>query len=228
MVLKTYDRDKEYISQEMPTHFINTETELAQDLKPGDTVVYIKNATNWKKSSDSSGIRFLGIYPYKDYPMFTYTRYCYQFNDSSSINNTITLTSPYVGSIVYAGSKIANNYNGPGTYTYNTMGGNVIPNAWTKYSSNITGSPINVDTHNQFRYATKYIKIMILINWYNNLSDTVLVDDLEFKDTTNTIFNSKIQELCISNIARSDSDILNRFRTGILVKDSNVTYMLTD
>jgi hypothetical protein len=226
--VETYDRDKLYINDTMSNHYINTETELAQDLKPGDTVVYVKNATNWRKTADTAGSRYLGIYPYKDYPIYTYTRNYYAFTDSNTTNNTVTLTSPYSGSLIIAGSKVANNYGSLGTHTYNTICGSTIPNIWTKYSSNISQSMVNMDTWNKFRYGTKYIKISFYLNYVQTINHITLLDDLEFIDMTDTIYNSKIQELCISNIARSDNDILNRYKTGILVKDSNVTYMLTD
>jgi hypothetical protein len=226
--IMTYDKDKNYIGDAMTNHYINTETELTQDLKPGDTIVYVKNAMNWKKTADSSGNKYLAIYPYKDYPLYTYTRNNYQFINSDIVNNTITLKTSYTGALIPAGTKVANNYGCFGSYTYSSMGGSVIPNTWKKYSSNITGESINTSSFNQFRYATRYIRIMMLMNWYNNSSDSILVDDIEFIDTTNTIYNSKIQEICVSNIARSDSDILNRYKTGILSKDSSVTYMLTE
>ncbi len=227
--IRTYDKDKQYIDDRMTNHYVNTETELAQNLNVGDTIVYLKSAANWKKSTDSSSsYRFLGIYPYKDYPVYTYTRNFYQFSDSNIINNTITLSSPYSGAFMPVGTKVANKYSGPGSYTYNTICNEVISNNWKEYSSTITGNYINSASHNIFRYGTEYIKVMILLNWYNYSNDTILIDDIEFKDMTDTIFNSKIQEVCISNIARTDSDILNRYKTGVLSKDSNVTYMLTE
>gem|GEM_PF-2297988 len=226
--VKTYDKDKLYIDDRMTNHYINTETELVQDLKPGDTIVYVKNATNWKKTADTSSTRNLGIYPYKDYPVYTYTRNYYAFIDSDAANNTITLTSPYSGTLIIAGSRVANNYGGYGTNTYNTICGISVPNTWTKYSSNISQSMINMNTWSKFRYGTKYINILFYLNYLQTINHITLLDDLEFIDTTITVFNSKIQELCISNIARCDNDILNRYKTGILVKDSNVTYMLTE
>jgi hypothetical protein len=226
--VSTYDKDKQYIDDTMTNHYINTETELVQDLKPGDTIVYVKNSINWKKLSDSINNKFIGIYPYNDYPIYTYTRKCYAFSDSNMVNNTITLTSAYTGPLVPLGTKIANHYRGLGNYTYNTICGSSIPSTWTKYSSNISTSMINVNSWNKFRYGTKYIKILFYFNYVQTSNHVTLSDDLEFIDTTDTIFDSKIQELCISNTARSDSDILNRFKTGILSKDSNVTYMLTE
>jgi len=216
-----YDSDKLFIEHRMAKHFINTETELLQDLKPGDTIVYVKNASNWYKSADHVNNKFLSIYSYKDYPVYTYTRNIYAFTDSNTTNNTITLSSPYSGLLIPAGIKVANSYDGA-TYNYCTLSGIVIPNVWTNYTF--------TSTVNSFRYGTKYVKMLFLVNYMepSPALRTTLFDDIEVKDTLGSIYNSKIQELCISNIARSDSDILNRYKTGILVKDSNVTYMLTD
>jgi hypothetical protein len=216
-----YDSDKLFIEHRMAKHFINTETELLQDLKPGDTIVYVKNAVNWNKAADNVNNKFLGIFTYKDYPVYTYTRYIYAFSDSNATNNTITLSSPYSGVLIPAGAKVANSYDGA-TYNYCTLGGVFVPNVWTNYTF--------TSSNNSFRFGTKYVKMLFLVNYMepSPALRTTLFDDIEVKDIAGSIFNSKIQELCISNIARSDSDILNRYKTGILVKDSNVTYMLTD
>jgi Tfp pilus assembly protein PilE len=222
----TYDRDKLFIGYRNVNRFVNTETELAQDLKPGDTVVYLKSAANWRKAADYPHTRWLAIYPYKDYPIYTYTRYVYEFNDSEVNTNTITLKYPYSGQLITAGSKVSNNTDGNG-YNYTTLCGINVPNTWTNYNGTITGES-TFHSENIFRYGTKYIQILFLLNYQQSTSYTTIFDDIEFKDTVGSIYNSKIQELCISNISRSDSDILNRYKTGILVKDSNVTYMLTD
>jgi hypothetical protein len=226
--ISTYDKDKNFIMDHMVNHFVNTETKLVQDLKPGDTIVYVESANNWRRQIDSSSCRYIGIYPYKEYPLYTYTGNCYTFSDSNATTNTITLTLAYNGDLIPAGTKVANNFSAWGTYTYNTIGGSYISNVWTLYTSKITGNVANMTNMRQFRYGTKYIKIMLLLDYGQSSSFATIIDDLEFIDTADVIFNSKIQEVCISNIARSDSDILDRFKSGILSKDGNVTYMLTE
>jgi hypothetical protein len=208
----------------MSSHYLNTETKLTQDLKQGDTIVYVESAANWKKSTDSVSVRFLAIYPYKDYPIYTYARKYCAFTNSDA--NTITLSAPYSGTLVPAGTAVSDNTDGG--YNYSTISGNIISNIWTNYSSaNITGSVVNASGI-QFRYGTKYIKLVLLLNYGQSSSYATVLDDIEFKDANFSIFDSKIQELCISNVARNDIDILNRYKTGILNKDSNVTYMLTE
>jgi hypothetical protein len=224
----TYDKEKLFIDPVMTNHYINTETKLAQDLKPNDTVVYLESSVNWKKSTDNILNRYIGIYPYKDYPVYTYTRKFYNYTDNNTTTNTITLSSAYTGVTIPAGTKVANNYNAYGTYTYSTLCYTSLSTAWEKYSSIIAGNVVNITNWKQFRYGTRYIQIVFLVNYGQSSLYTMLVDDIEFIDTTNTIYNSKIQEMCISNIARSDSDILNRYKTGILASDNNVTYMLTE
>jgi hypothetical protein len=225
-----YDRDYQQIGQYNTYHMVNTETVLSRDLNPGDTVMYVNNASNWKHTADVYNVKYVGISNNINYPDFAYTRNSFQFSDSNQVNNTITLVSAYTGPIVNAGTKVANYVNDGGGYRYNGASG-AYPSTttWQNYSGTIQYTNIyNTSSDNIFRYATKYVKVLMLLNYSQNSTYATLVDDIEFKDMTNTIFNSKIQELCISNIARSDVDILNRYKTGILVKDSNVTYMLTD
>ena len=225
-----YDSDYQQIGQYNTYHYVNTETVLSRDLNPGDTIMYVNNASNWKHTTDVYNIKYVGIANNTNYPDFAYTRNSFRFSDSDQVNNTITLISAYTGPVITAGTKVANYVNDGGGYRYNGASG-TFPSTttWQNYSGNIQYTNIyNTSSDNIFRYATKYVKVLMLLNYSQNSTYATLVDDIEFKDMTNTIYNSKIQELCISNIARSDSDILDRFRTGILVKDSNVTYMLTD
>ncbi len=226
--IATYDEDKLYINDMMTNHYINTETVLASQLNNGDTIVYLNNAINWKKSTDNSSLRRLGIYNYKDYPAYTYTRNHYLFSDSDPILNTVTLSSPYSGPTVPAGTKVANKYSAFGSFTYSTMSGVNVPNTWQTYSSAITGSSINVNSMRKFRYGTKYIRVLILLNYAQSSSYITLFDDIEFIDNTDVLFEYKLNEVVISNIARSDNDILKRYNQGVLTKDSNVTYMLTE
>ncbi len=224
-----YDKEYKEIGQYYTTHYVDTETELAQNLNSGDTIVYLKDASNWNHSTDPYYERYIAFSNYQDYPDFAYTRNSYSFIESNQTNNTVTLSSAYTGQTIVAGTKVANYFADGGSYRYCGGNGYVSITDWSNFKGNIQYSnKYNLCVSNTFRYATKYIKIMMLLNHSQNDTYATLVDDIEFKDMTDTIFNSKIQEVCISNIARTDSDILNRYTSGILTKDSNVTYLLTE
>lgn len=50
----------------------------------------------------------LGIYPYKNYPDFTYTRFVYSYTSVDVGNNSITLSAPYSGEAKLVGTAVAN------------------------------------------------------------------------------------------------------------------------
>jgi hypothetical protein len=225
-----YDDQYRQIGQYNAYHLVNTETTLSRDLNTGDTKVYVNSAANWKHTADQYHQKYVGISNEVSYPDFAYTRNSFPYSDSNQVDNTITLISAYTGQKVVAGTKVANYIADGGGYRYTGCSGlRPSTTSWQKYSGNIQYTiKYNTSNDSVFRYSTKYIKILMLLNYCQNSTYATLIDDIEFKDMTNTIFNSKIQELCVSNIARSDSDILNRFKLGILTSDSNVTYMLTE
>ncbi|MDD3808285.1 MAG: hypothetical protein PHG49_01890 [Candidatus Pacebacteria bacterium] len=104
----SYDKDYNIIDTVHVNFFDNTRTTLAQNLNPGDTVVYLTSVTNWKTDADQSYTRVLGVYPYKDYPDFTYTRFVYSYASVDPGNNSITLNEPYSGEAKLAGTSVAN------------------------------------------------------------------------------------------------------------------------
>lgn len=224
----THGKDKEIISSKMTKHYISTETFLTSPLNAGDTIVYVNSVSNWKNNTWSASLRHIGIYNYKNYQPYTMAYYTYAYSDIDLATNTITLTAAYSGDTLPVGTKVANNYDALGSYTYSTMSAVNVPNVWTIYTSNMSGSTINDNVYRQFRYGTKYIRIMMLLNYTGNNTHSTLIDDIEFIDNTKTVFNSNLREVAISNIARTDNDILQRYKLGTLIKDNNVKYMLTD
>lgn len=103
-------------------------------------------------------MRILGIYPYKDYPNFTYTRYVYYYSSVNVENNSITLNTPYSGETKLAGTAVANHGDGA-SYNYLMAAYVAVPNAWTLRSGTITGLAVPW-AHNgaTWRYGTKYVK----------------------------------------------------------------------
>lgn len=212
-------------------HDVNTETVLTQDLKAGDTIVYVNSSLNWKHTADSATYKHLGIViSSSQYLDYGYARYCYAFTDSNQVNNTVTLTVAYTGATIKAGTKVANYSSTGGSYSYSAANAALVPTTgWQKYTGNIQYSYVyNTFSYNNFRYGTKYIKIILLLNYSQDATYATLLDDIEFIDKTITLLDTKIEEICISNTARTDSEIYNRYKKVVLEKDSNVKYMLTE
>ena len=186
--------------------FLITETTLAQPLNNGDTIVYLTSASNWHTSASANSTRKLGVY-YNEidvYPKYTYTRSTVYYTEADLINNTITLTTPWSGGTIPAGSFVSNNYD-TGTYQYISASYASVPFTWTKYinSTAVSGWGIN-NSYSYFRYGTEYIKLLFLSNYGQDSTYTTLVDNLKFYNTKaqNKVVNVNIEKT--SNIVATD------------------------
>lgn len=189
-----YDIDKNVISAYTYLYTKNTLTYLERDLKDGDTEIYLNNIQNFSKKNLINGLDDgLIFWNYRDstgfeYPEQTYSRNVFfsLFNSEDNFdmeNNIIKLNKPWNGGTIKKGIKL-NQTLSAATFNYGVMNGNCnVENKYQYYENYIEGvkgaEPL-VTT--KFRPATKYIKILILIN-YNNLPDiTTNIKDIIFAE----------------------------------------------
>lgn len=142
-----------------------TMTTLAAPLNPGDTTVTVSNAAEWI----SGGARYIGLWNWKDsngrvWPAATYTRNVLIYTSISG--NVITLSGPYTGQALPAGSPVSENLSG-GTYMYLGAVNSLIPETWTEYSGSTQigvhdGSTGTATT--RFPPGTASAKVIILPN----------------------------------------------------------------
>ncbi len=175
-----WDNKYRQITWGMSNFYESRKTTLAQSLNPGDSTVYLTSVANFTTSS-----AYLGLYPFEDYPDYTYTRYMYSYNAINVGNNSLTLNSVYPGPALPAGTKVAQIWNGYGTYMYSVLSYATIPSTWSCYSAEIYGQPVPMVRSGQFRYGTKYIKIILLSNYTQNNTYSVLVDNLKLELISN-------------------------------------------
>lgn len=181
-----YDVDGNQISAEHHMYRENTLTTLAQDLKPGDTVMYLNSATNWDNSSAGTHLRSLIIWDYKNsfgyqYPPETYSRYwtnnAWNIGGINYTNNTITLRVPWSGRTVPAGTYVSNGSSG-GTYKYLWMG--YFTTDWEYYSGIVEGVDLSgKNAGNKFPPGTAKAKVGWLMD-YNVVGDTAWFANLSF------------------------------------------------
>lgn len=119
-----YDSQMRSIDQTMSDHFSDRETVISQQLNSGDSTVYINSVNNFTIGHFSR----LGIYPFEDYPEYTYTRNFVTFNSIDPGNNSLSLSSPYSGNTLLVGTKVAQLKSSYGTYMYSTAEGSLVPN----------------------------------------------------------------------------------------------------
>lgn len=195
--LMFYDIDKNTITA--PNHMFHpgTTTTLARDLKAGDTVIYLTDASKWS-TSVSYGF-YLTVWNYKNSKGYTYPPESYTRNrvtlpktssntlDSSKIDytaNTITLTSAYSGSTIPAGTYVSQGRDG-GTYKYMPIGGTVISTDWTTYSGKMIGVDYSgTNANNKFPPGVAYARIGFLWNYNKASGEQQWITNITVTDTT--------------------------------------------
>ena len=159
-------------------------TYLTRDLIPGDAYAYVSNQNNqWMAAGSEYYFRHFMIYP-PSHPEFNkpweYTRIGYPdpeiyYNEVTDIgggelrirfsnyNGSSWTTFPNIGYATPAGPAVMNGVAG-GTFSYVFYPTEAAFGSWSTYTSDpFTGENRNSST--PFRYATKYVSFMHLINY---------------------------------------------------------------
>lgn len=153
------------------------QTTLTRTASPGDTTIYVANASGWSNSTayHQRGVTF---FP-SSHPDYTidkgYSRFLdyYQYNGITDIGGgeySVTLdgTLPNWGYSLPSGTPLTNGRAG-GSYNY-ALGAPTYPTTWTRYTTPVfTGESRN--SSYPFRYGTKYIRFLILRN-YNRRTES--------------------------------------------------------
>lgn len=222
-----YDIDKNFIGHQNTNHY-GTGSYLSQDLKRGDTKIYVQDASDWYDGNNSA-YRGIAYYGYEDstgyvYDDFTYTRNVFMKNyDENSIvqledgTYEITLNTPWNGDNLNAGDAIANATYGGG-YNYNLLSGKTIPQGENTYSVSMTGIESNDRTEGYndvigFRSGTAYIKGLVLANYQDqNEADSE-------GDIGGGVIEYSNMQLQLSLLENSD-----KVEDGILTFDGNIKF----
>lgn len=149
-------------------------TTLSRNLNAGDTFAYITSKTGWyENATNSNSFNMFGVYP-ATHPIYStayqYTRLSgYRYNATSidlmpegDFRLTLASAFPNIGYSTPAGTPIMNAQFG-GTYNYALSNPN-YPETWTRYST----APFTGENRNSgvpFRFATKFIKFLALLNY---------------------------------------------------------------
>ena len=149
-------------------------TTLAQALNPGDTVMVLTDATGWQNGGGTS-LYYQGY----SYPNYTYSRNTSlsysvyttggvgMWADGGISGNTVTLTAPWPGPALPAGTPVRN-ASSSSTYDYFIVSGaNPPQNVWTNYTGRIGPgtTPGWSGSANEFRPGVAYVKFLLLVNF---------------------------------------------------------------
>ncbi|ALA13026.1 tail protein [Bacillus phage TsarBomba] len=228
-----HDMDGLPIYAENHMYVQSTFSSLTQDLKNGDTVVYLDNVTNWLNTAPIHQRKlifwdYVSKTGYKYQPL-TYSRHTsaqdlWADGSINTTNKTITLKAPWNGGLVTAGTKLSQGSSGSG-FRYIAVQNAAIPGTWTNYSGVISGlNNSGNDAQNQFSWGTAYVKIGFLNNrdvtgstvWYSNISFGLNVADQGDVDKINDSLDALGSDGKITRFERSlvrgyIADIIGKF-----------------
>ena len=207
--LRCWDVDGNEITFPSAYHYGNTVTTLAQDLKQGDTKVYLSSLSGWayNASGYQRGFKFYNYtdshgYLY-DPSVIPYSRY-FSCDDRTNgwwdavaasfdtTNNVITLRKPWnyanpkdANGIWKAGTKVAQVTDG-GTYQYQLklgwLRGRTGTTQWEYQSQEIAGFNLTGDSDTTFRPATAYVAPLFMFNNVGtSTGDVTKVSNLYFE-----------------------------------------------
>lgn len=195
-----YDVDGNVIESHNHMYIAGSLTTLAQDLKDGDTVVYLTDASGWDDTTDRKYRRSFIFWDYKNsfgyqYPPETYSRHTtgtdtWALGAIDKQANTITLNNPWSGGLVPAGTQLSQGEFG-GTFKYVAMVNVDVPDTWTRYEGKMQGTDYSgLNAGGKFPPGTAAVKIGWLVNrqvtggklWLSNISfnidTTQLIKDI--------------------------------------------------
>jgi hypothetical protein len=201
-----YDKYGNYISLSQLGGAGNTTT--ANATVNGATAITISSAAGWAATGDPSYLRYALLYPPTDpdyYVPYRYSRI--QLAYSALSGNSITLSTPWAGATIPAGTPISNGRDGS-TYNY-ALTSNNVPAVWTKYTvSNITGETGTSNAPYEFRYGTAFIRWMHLNNLSQASTYVTLTDDIVIGNLTNKsqclVYNKNVSLSKVGVLMTSD------------------------
>lgn len=172
-----YDVDKIQIRPMHVMYVKGSLTTLAEDLKPGDTVIHVTDVSGFETTTPDyrKGVIFWNYTNSKGYtyPPETYSRNVYSnlWDDGSAIdktNNTITLKKAWTGKAYPAGTYVSQKSDG-GTFSYLNCY-KTKKDEWIHKTGRINGVGKNGESH-KFREGTAFIRVGWLFDYNGTISD---------------------------------------------------------
>ena len=185
-----YDINLNKIDPRYVMYISGSMTTLKQDLNPGDTVVYLNNASGFQVNN-STPPHQLGLifWNYTDstgytWPELTYSRNAwidlYIYDKVNKTNNTITLKSPWNHEKIPSGTKLSQSDSSG--MNYSLLANDSITTSWKTHPRNIeTIITDGGDYYGSFHYGVVYIKPYIIFNYNSTPNTTFYMKNFTFK-----------------------------------------------
>ena len=230
-LIDCYDIDKMQILPQNVMWIEGSTTTLAQDLKNGDTTVYLTDVSGFNTTTTKSHQRGLIFWNYANskghtYPEETYSRNIWEnlWSDGSAIDaetNTITLDSPWSMGTFPAGTSVSQS-NNKAKYVYLNNSYQIPENTWTQKQAYINGVGRNEVT-GKFREGTAFIKV----GWLGNRdvsSCTTWISTISFTQCASTSELEVVRQDLVdaeTSISKNQNEINLRATTETVTEISN-------
>lgn len=239
-----YDAFGNIIVPENTMYQAGTTTTLAQELKSGDTVVYLTDASNWRNDGTAgvnTHLRALIAWNYVNpggyaWPTHTYSRNVmldlWDPGAVDYVNNTITLKRPWALANVPAGTEVSNGSSGS-TYKYIAGSNFIIPENWEMQEGTISGvDDSGANNSAKFHPGTAAVKIGWLLNrnvsggksWLSNISFEIdYAGDIDAVSQRMTIAETNITQNSESISLKADQTTVTDIGTRLQTAEQKIT-----
>lgn len=176
----SYDIDQLKIESWHVTKYAGaTDTILTANLNPGDTQVFVQNASGWANAGVGYQ-RSLAWYGYTDSHGRTYDDYSYTRNVATNFasgvwavggiaGNVITLNAPWAGPSLSSGTAVRNAA-ASSSFQYAGLSNQAVPDAWSSYEAALSGTGPSAT---QFRPGTAFIRPIVLANYQGSANNQI-------------------------------------------------------
>lgn len=154
-----------------------------------DTTINLTNSITGWSTSTYLGNRLMGFYYDGDASsrppdtiMYSASygtdRGAYTSISGSTINLSYPLPSNITDNLIPGVSVVKNHYNGCGSYLYSVISGALLPQTWNTYSDISTGDGWTQTQCEAFRPFTRFVRIMMLLNYGQSSTSTIQFDKI--------------------------------------------------
>lgn len=174
-------------------------TTLTADLVAGQTTMTVASASGWHNGAVATQRQF-SWWPYVDTNGTGFAAYTYSRNTSGLrvtgsvangtwgnggiVGNVITLTAPWTGATLPAGTPVQNTQYG-GTYLYTALGGVAVPNVWTRYSATLLGQNLTKNSERDgfmLPPGAANVQFLVLNNYHGAANNNLRMSDISFTE----------------------------------------------
>jgi hypothetical protein len=177
-----FDADKNPIGPETVLVTAGSETTLFEACNKDDKVLKVRAGSKWQ-AYESASVAFQADDSgrYADLPNRKLSAYGILKVEDKGEYWEVQLKDA-CGQAYPAGTKVREHASG-GTYIYNALGGQTVPAQWAQYTGVIKGVADAGAPPDQWWHGTKYVKVILLLNYGQDQNFSIAVDDVSMTES---------------------------------------------